>query len=136
MTNAVTAVPKKKRKRRPAIAETSRLRIKTGMVLRQLQRHVQGEVDMKATQIKAAEILLKKTLPDLQSMSIEAGDSEVKFVISSEPSQSDMEWESQFCGETIEGTVEDKTKEEKPDAKVYEWVMKPQNKALPDKEQK
>ena len=48
--------------------EDTRLRIKVGNIITRLQKHVDGEVDMSSTQLKAAEILLRKTLPDLTSV--------------------------------------------------------------------
>lgn len=48
--------------------EDTRTRIKVGNILTRLQKHVDGEIDMSSTQLKAAEILLRKTLPDLTSV--------------------------------------------------------------------
>jgi len=45
--------------------------IKTAHVLKKLQNHVFGDVDMTSTQVKAAEILLKKTIPDVQQIQID-----------------------------------------------------------------
>lgn len=42
-----------------------REKIKASMLLNRLQDHVEGKVEMTSTQIRAAEILLKKCLPDL-----------------------------------------------------------------------
>ena len=39
-----------------------------------LQAHVEGQIQMTPTQIKAAEILLRKTMPDLQSVSLTGAD--------------------------------------------------------------
>jgi hypothetical protein len=47
-------------------AERLRAKIKAGMILDRLKKHVLGEDEMSATQIRAAEILLNKTLPNLQ----------------------------------------------------------------------
>ena len=38
------------------------------MLVKRLSDHVVGKTDMSATQLKAAEILLKKSLPDLASV--------------------------------------------------------------------
>jgi hypothetical protein len=48
--------------------QIARERIRVGMLLGRLQRHVKGDVEMSPTQIRAAEILLKKALPDLTSI--------------------------------------------------------------------
>lgn len=48
--------------------QTTRDRIQTSMLLNRLEKHVLGDVEMSATQLRAAEILLKKSLPDLQAI--------------------------------------------------------------------
>ena len=42
-------------------------RIQTGMIIDRLHKHVDGEVEMSATQINAARILLAKVVPDQSS---------------------------------------------------------------------
>lgn len=56
--------------RRPGYSQTPlvRQRISTGMILSRLTKHVRGEIELTATQVRAAEILLKKALPDLASV--------------------------------------------------------------------
>lgn len=44
-----------------------RARIQTGVLTQRLQDHVLGKVELSPTQIRAADILLKKAIPDLQS---------------------------------------------------------------------
>ena len=46
-------------------ADVVRARIRTGMLINRLQNHVMGRLDMSKTQIQAAGILLRKTLPDM-----------------------------------------------------------------------
>lgn len=48
-------------------AETARAAIKTTQLMKRLQSHAMGELELTATQIRAAEIVLKKTMPDLKS---------------------------------------------------------------------
>lgn len=50
--------------------ETPRWRdkIKVGAIMSRVQKHAAGEIEMSATQIRAAEIYLRKTVPDLSSM--------------------------------------------------------------------
>ena len=43
-----------------------RSKIQTGNLLTRLNNHAQGKIEMTSSQIKAAEILLKKTMPDLK----------------------------------------------------------------------
>lgn len=40
-------------------------KIKVGVIFERLSKHVDGEIEMSSTQIKAAEILLKKVVPDV-----------------------------------------------------------------------
>lgn len=55
------------------------------MLLKRLADHVFGTTEMSATQLKAAEILLKKSLPDLQAMEATLkGDKENPLVIQTE----------------------------------------------------
>lgn len=48
--------------------EETRLKIKASQLLNRLQGHAFNELQMSATQIKAAEICLRKVLPDLASV--------------------------------------------------------------------
>jgi hypothetical protein len=45
-----------------------RERIRTTMLALRLQNHVLGKIEMSPTQLRAAEILLRKTLPDLTAV--------------------------------------------------------------------
>lgn len=59
------------RKERPNRAHANdkcRERIKTSLLLNKLEDHILTNSDLSPTQIKAAEILLKKTLPDLKQL--------------------------------------------------------------------
>lgn len=47
--------------------ENWRQKIRISMLIDRLEKHALGEVEMTSTQIKAAEVLLRKSLPDLQS---------------------------------------------------------------------
>ena len=44
-----------------------REKIRASQIINHLQNHIDGEVDMSATQLKAAEVLLRKALPDLKA---------------------------------------------------------------------
>ena len=59
---------------RPGLSENTRLRIKTSMLVKRLEDHVHGDVEISATQLRAIEILLKKTLPDLTAQHNTEGD--------------------------------------------------------------
>ncbi len=58
------------RTRRVELDKQWRERIQTSMLLNRLQNHVAGKLKLTATQIKAAEILLRKSVPDLSSTTI------------------------------------------------------------------
>jgi hypothetical protein len=45
-----------------------RERIKTSMLINRLSDHANGKVEMSATQVRAAEILLRKAVPDLSAV--------------------------------------------------------------------
>src|SRR5690348_8779384 len=47
-----------------------RSKIQVGQIIKLLIQHINGEREMQPTQIKAAEILLKKALPDLTATEI------------------------------------------------------------------
>lgn len=51
--------------------EVVRQKIRTSMLINRLQNHVAGRLDMTKTQIQAAGILLRKTLPDMVAQQIE-----------------------------------------------------------------
>jgi hypothetical protein len=47
--------------------DETRAKIKTSQLLNRLQDHALGVVDMSSTQVRAAEVALRKVLPDLQA---------------------------------------------------------------------
>ena len=53
------------RKRRITLDENWRAKIQASQLMNRLAAHVEGVVDLSPTQVRAAEILLKKTVPDL-----------------------------------------------------------------------
>jgi len=55
--------------------EETRARIKTSQLINRLTGHAFGEFVLESTQVKAIEILLRKTLPDLASVQV-SGDEE------------------------------------------------------------
>ncbi len=54
----------------PRHDERTRAKIQTSQIINRLEQHVKGDVQMTGTQVRAAEILLKKTLPDLTSVEL------------------------------------------------------------------
>lgn len=53
---------------RPGLSENTRKRIQTTMLVKRLEEHILGNAEISSTQMRAIEILLKKTLPDLSSI--------------------------------------------------------------------
>jgi hypothetical protein len=51
--------------------DETRLKIQVSQLINRLQDHVLGQVDLTPSQIQAAQILLKKALPDLQAMELQ-----------------------------------------------------------------
>jgi len=51
--------------------DETRLKIQVSQLINRLQDHVFGQVDLTPSQIQAAQILLKKALPDLQAMELQ-----------------------------------------------------------------
>ena len=60
------------RQRGYVMPEDVRHKIANGNILNRLQKHFDGEVDLSPTQVQVGLALLKKFLPDLQAMSLEA----------------------------------------------------------------
>jgi hypothetical protein len=50
-----------------------RERIKTSMLINRLTNHALGKVKLEASQVRAIEILLRKSLPDLQAVELSGG---------------------------------------------------------------
>jgi hypothetical protein len=51
--------------------ENTILKIKTSQILNRLSNHTFGKVKLTATQVRAAEILLRKVLPDLAASQVD-----------------------------------------------------------------
>ena len=71
----------------------TRSKIQTSQLVNRLMKHANGNCEMSQTQVRAAEILLRKTLPDLNATEMLA---EIRnFVVSAEPLTED-EWAAQY----------------------------------------
>ena len=62
-------------------------KIRAGVIMQKLMSHVEGIGEMSATQIKAADILLKKVVPDLARTELTGKDGEAIKVESSDVTQ-------------------------------------------------
>lgn len=62
--------------------EDVREKIQASQIINRLEGHLNGEVELSPTQVRAAEILLKKTLPDLSNTEVsgpEGGPVEIRW---------------------------------------------------------
>jgi hypothetical protein len=84
-------------------ADVVRQRIQASHIVQRLVDHVAGKIEMTATQIRAAEILLRKCIPDLSS--VELSGSVEHHVINAQPLSQD-DWAKAY---TIEGQAEEVT---------------------------
>jgi len=55
---------------KPFHLEEVRSKIRTSQLLNRLQDHAEGKVMLEPTQVKAVEILLRKTMPDLKAVDL------------------------------------------------------------------
>jgi hypothetical protein len=60
--------------------EDVRAKIKTSQLINRLEDHALGNLELSATQIKAIEVLIRKTLPDLAALQL-SGDEDNPLVI-------------------------------------------------------
>jgi site-specific recombinase len=60
--------------RKTTLSEEWKAKIQAGAILTRLVKHVNGEIEMTSSQIKAADILLKKTIPDLARSEVTGAD--------------------------------------------------------------
>ena len=62
--------------------DETRRRIQTSQLINRLENHVLSNTEMSSTQLRAAEVLLRKTLPDVSSVEMTGEDSgPIKMVI-------------------------------------------------------
>ena len=74
-------------------SEQTRLRIKTSMLLNRLHDHIFNAAEMSATQLRATEILLKKTCPDLTAIE-HSGEMQTSYVLRAPlPAKQADEWQ-------------------------------------------
>ncbi len=72
-----------------------RAKIQAGNLINRLEKHINGQIDLTNTQLRAIEILLKKSVPDLTSTDINMT-AEVRSVVTDQPMTAD-EWEKQHA---------------------------------------
>lgn len=70
----------------PAHDDRTRAKIQTSQIINRLEKLVKGEIEMSAQQVAAANILLKKTLPDLSAVTMDG-----KLTVSHEDALNELE---------------------------------------------
>ena len=76
-----------KRTRRIKLDEHWKKRIKIGVIMDRLIKCVNGELDMTNAQLKAADMLLKKVVPDLARTELTGKDNEPLQVVINYPNE-------------------------------------------------
>lgn len=81
-----------------------REKIKTSQLCNRLNQHAFGEIELTPTQVRAIEILLKKTIPDLSSIDATLSGEVTSYVLSSEP-MTENDWEATYGVAASEGAT-------------------------------
>lgn len=69
-------------KRNAMLIEEARTKIQTTQLINRLQNHALGEIEMSATQVRAVEVLLKKSVPDISNITLQGDDDNPIKVVS------------------------------------------------------
>ena len=72
-------MPRKAGKYSPTQLAEWRERIKTGKAIDTLNQAVEGKIEVTTARMKAIEISLRKTLPDLSSVELSGGSEPIRF---------------------------------------------------------
>lgn len=71
------------RKRKTVLSDEWKEKIRAGVIMQRLLSHVEGDSEMSSTQVKAADILLRKIVPDLARTELTGENgSAIKFEVS------------------------------------------------------
>jgi len=84
-------VPLQRRHGNGVQPEQVRAKIRGAYLIRRLQDHVRGKINLTRTQIRAADILLRKIIPDLTQTSV-TGEMTHKYVVEVPPLLTKNEW--------------------------------------------
>ena len=82
-------------KRNAMLIDEARVKIRTTQLVNRLTDHVLGKAKMESTQVTAALGLLKKSLPDMQSIESKVEAEVRQRVVSDKPMGAD-EWENKY----------------------------------------
>ena len=70
------------RKRKITLSDSWKEKIQASQIMNRLLKHVEGEIELSGTQVKAADILLKKVVPDLartENTGVDGGPQEMQI---------------------------------------------------------
>lgn len=81
-----------------------RQKIQTSQLINRLKSHAFGDVELSPTQVKAIEILLRKTMPDLSAIDATLSGEVTNYVLSDKPMSED-EWETAYGVESTAGAA-------------------------------
>lgn len=74
--------------------DNTRKKIQASQIINRLQDHILGKNELSTTQVRAAQVLLNKILPDLSAVEMVA-DVKTQNIVSAEP-LSDDEWKNRY----------------------------------------
>ena len=80
--------------------EEHRDKIRNSNILSYLIEHALGQREMSFSQVRAAEILLRKVLPDLSKVEAIGDGANVRYVISDKP-MTDDEWAEKYANNIV-----------------------------------
>jgi hypothetical protein len=84
-------MPYQRRIRNGVQPEQVRAKIRGAYLIRRLQQHVAGKIKLTAEQVRSADILLRKIIPDLSQSSV-TGEMTHKYVVEVPPLLTKDEW--------------------------------------------
>ena len=88
------------RRRKIRHDDETRAKIQTTQLIKRLYGHALGEIELSPTQVRAAEVLLRKTLPDLTAAEI-TQETMVRYVARVPDKKPDTDsWQHQHAPET------------------------------------
>jgi hypothetical protein len=79
-------------------------KIRADWIIRRLQAHIAGKIELTVSQVKAADVLLRKIVPDVMTTRIE-GELKHTYVVEVPAMMSREEWVERYSPKQIEGPV-------------------------------
>jgi hypothetical protein len=79
-------------RRKVAHDKKTRESIQTTQLIKRLMNHIDSKIELSTSQVRSIEILLKKTLPDLQAITVEGGENPIQYAQVGYEPMGDAEW--------------------------------------------